>query len=148
MRIQELSERTGVTVRNIRRYTHLGMLSRPVGKTRYASYTSQHIAELHDIQATLAREQSFGIARDVILARRKLTPVVVEPETPPSNDYLTIGCDNAIVTFMPGQRMDDVEQDEMRVAINEAIRKVRRRRSRSSAAQSIESTVQNAASSS
>jgi DNA-binding transcriptional MerR regulator len=51
MRISELSERSGVSVRNLKRYIQLGLLRPPVGRTRAASYSEDHLKEVTRIQA-------------------------------------------------------------------------------------------------
>lgn len=60
MDITKLSEASGVSVRTIKRYIGLGLVEPPVGRTRGAKYTEQHLADLEKIKEAQARGFKVG----------------------------------------------------------------------------------------
>src|SRR5262245_46397618 len=48
--VQELAERSGFSVRTIRYYVQQELLERPIGETRAAYYTQQHLQALAEIK--------------------------------------------------------------------------------------------------
>lgn len=63
MRIAELAERSGVSVRNLKRYIELGLINPPVGRTRAASYSQVHLQEVDEVQALLLKGLSLADIR-------------------------------------------------------------------------------------
>ena len=66
MRITELAERTGVTVRNIRFYHQLGVLARPTMRGRVGWYGPQHVERLAAVRRLQARGYSLAAIADMI----------------------------------------------------------------------------------
>ena len=91
--LEELTERTGVTVRNVRFYTSRGLVPPPVRRGRSGFYGADHVARLELVRElqghgfTLAAIERF-VARipagagpaDIALHRSLLTPVTTERE--------------------------------------------------------------------
>ena len=57
--IEDLSERVGVTVRNIRAYQSQGLIAAPERSGRVALYDTEHVARLELVRDL--RAQGFGI---------------------------------------------------------------------------------------
>jgi DNA-binding transcriptional MerR regulator len=69
MNISELSEATGVTPRNIKRYIHERLLPPPDGKTRSARYSDSHRRDLIRIESLRAAGLSLDQIRSEFLPR-------------------------------------------------------------------------------
>jgi len=66
MDITQLSEASGVSVRNIKRFIELGLVDPPVGKTRGARYTARHLADLEKVKQAQAKGFTVGKLASVL----------------------------------------------------------------------------------
>ncbi|MGL5816401.1 MAG: MerR family transcriptional regulator [Phycicoccus sp.] len=66
LRITELAERTGASVRNIRFYTQLGILPRPVIRGRQGWYEQEHVDRLGLVQRLRGRGYSLAAIADMV----------------------------------------------------------------------------------
>ena len=57
----ELASLAGIPRRTLRYYIHLGLVDRPIGETRGAYYTGQHLSQLLEIRKLT--EQGFALER-------------------------------------------------------------------------------------
>jgi DNA-binding transcriptional MerR regulator len=60
MKIDELSASSGVKPRSIRQYIALGLMSPPSGRTRSATYSASHLADLLTIRKLLLQGMTFA----------------------------------------------------------------------------------------
>ncbi|TIC82866.1 helix-turn-helix domain-containing protein [Nocardioides sp. GY 10127] len=99
--LAELTERTGVSVRNVRFYTSRGLLPAPVRKGRSGYYTALHVARLElvrelqghgftlaAIEGYLATLPAEASADEVAVRRTMLTPWHADDEAVPSRAAL------------------------------------------------------------
>lgn len=59
--LDQLAELAGVNRRTVRYYIQLGLVARPIGETRAAHYTWQHLKELLEVRGYT--EQGFSLER-------------------------------------------------------------------------------------
>lgn len=69
--LQQLAEQTDVPVRSIRFYIQKGLLARPHGETRAASYDENHLASLLRIRQWQQSGLSLDAIGDLLLAKRE-----------------------------------------------------------------------------
>ena len=60
MKIDDLSTSSGVKPRSIRKYIALGLLSPPSGRTRSATYSSSHLADLLTVRKLLLQGMTLA----------------------------------------------------------------------------------------
>lgn len=70
LRIEELAEATGATVRNIRVYQERGLLPAPVRRGRTAYYGPAHTHRLRQILRLLDRGYTFATIEELFIAER------------------------------------------------------------------------------
>jgi len=70
--LDQLAELAGVNRRTVRYYIQLGLVDRPIGETRAAHYTWQHLKSLLDVRGYT--EQGFSLERTAELMRGEHTP--------------------------------------------------------------------------
>jgi len=69
--LQQLSEQTGIPARSIRFYIQKGLLPRPQGETRAATYSEQHLASLLRIRQWQQSGLSLEAIGELLQARRE-----------------------------------------------------------------------------
>jgi DNA-binding transcriptional MerR regulator len=72
--LDELAALAGVNRRTVRYYIQLGLLDRPIGETRAAYYTWQHLRQLLDVRELT--EQGFSLERVQELRQQRAQPPV------------------------------------------------------------------------
>ena len=70
--LDELAALAGVPRRTVRYYIQLGLVDRPIGETRAAYYTWQHLRELLEVRQLT--EQGFSLERVQELRRQQAEP--------------------------------------------------------------------------
>ena len=70
--LDQLAELAGVNRRTIRYYIQLGLIDRPIGETRAAYYTWQHLKQLLEVRGYT--EQGFSLERIAELMRGEDSP--------------------------------------------------------------------------
>lgn len=68
LRIEELSETTGISVRNIRVYQERGLLPPPRRTGRVAWYSQRHVSRLRLIAGMLERGYTFALIEELLVA--------------------------------------------------------------------------------
>ncbi len=68
LRIEELAETTGISVRNIRVYQERGLLPPPRRKGRVAWYSQRHVSRLRLIAGMLERGYTFALIEELLVA--------------------------------------------------------------------------------
>jgi DNA-binding transcriptional MerR regulator len=84
--LDELAGLAGVPRRTVRYYIQLGLLDRPVGETRAAYYTWQHLKELLEVRGYT--EQGFSLERIRELKDRNAEPPTAASASRPG--HLTV----------------------------------------------------------
>ena len=70
--LDQLADLAGVNRRTVRYYIQLGLVDRPIGETRAAHYTWQHLKQLLEVRGYT--EQGFSLERIGELMRREDAP--------------------------------------------------------------------------
>lgn len=70
MRIEQLSEESGTTVRNIRVYQEKLLLPQPIRRGRTALYSAMHLKRLRQISSLLDRGYTFATITELFIAER------------------------------------------------------------------------------
>ena len=70
--LDQLAELAGLNRRTVRYYIQLGLVHRPIGETRAAHYTWQHLRQLLEVRGYT--EQGFSLERTAELMRGEDTP--------------------------------------------------------------------------
>ena len=70
--LDQLAELAGVNPRTVRYYIQLGLVDAPVGQTRAAHYTWQHLRQLLEVRGYT--EQGFSLERIATLMRAEESP--------------------------------------------------------------------------
>ena len=70
--LDQLAELAGVNRRTVRYYIQLGLVERPIGETRAAHYTWQHLKQLLEVRGFT--EQGFSLERIGQLMRGEESP--------------------------------------------------------------------------
>lgn len=70
--LDRLADLAGVNRRTVRYYIQLGLVARPIGETRAAHYTWQHLKQLLEVRGYT--EQGFSLERIGELLRGEETP--------------------------------------------------------------------------
>lgn len=68
LRIEELAETTGISVRNIRVYQERGLLPAPRRQGRVAWYSQRHVSRLRLIAGMLDRGYTFALIEELLVA--------------------------------------------------------------------------------
>ena len=91
----ELAAHAGIPRRTIRYYIELGLVDRPIGETRAAHYTWQHLQQLLEIKKYT--EQGFSLERVRDLLTQRAEPPVAAQATRPGDIAV-----KSHVTLAPG----------------------------------------------
>lgn len=85
MRIDELSASSGIKPRSIRKYISMGLVSPPSGRTRNATYSDDHLADLLTVRKFLL--QGLSLAQ----IKEEMAPGRVHSKRPKPNSIGSIG---------------------------------------------------------
>ena len=118
MKIGELSEKTGINVRLLRKYMAIGLLARPIGKTTNAYYGEEHVSEALTIRQLLRKGCSLEEAGVQTRARRVIGKLATEPPAKTARSPALVRTfrvtDGVLVTFDdPDNEMPDAKYLEL-----------------------------------